>query len=186
MFEILHDHCKPTKGTKYSAGIDLCLAEDVSLCPGDTVMVGLGVKINMQGLASIVFNDDTRIEDWARYLGGPAAYQREHEFDKFLSSHYLKLSIRSSIAKQGYRIANSEGIIDLDYPGEIKMLLEKPITSDDLIENRDDTRCQIDSCTETIKKGVQIAQVTLIPHCNNLLGVESSKSRIGGFGSTNV
>jgi len=41
MFKILDDVCKPTKGSKYSAAIDLYAREDVVIGAGETVKVPL-------------------------------------------------------------------------------------------------------------------------------------------------
>ena len=46
MLKILDDVCKPTKGSKYSAAIDLYAREGVVIGAGETVKVPLGVCID--------------------------------------------------------------------------------------------------------------------------------------------
>ena len=43
MFKVLTEGCKPTRGTKYSACVDLYSSEDVAIGIGETKVVGLGV-----------------------------------------------------------------------------------------------------------------------------------------------
>ena len=47
MFKILDEACTPTRGTKYSAAIDLRSREDITIGAGETVLVPLGVKIDL-------------------------------------------------------------------------------------------------------------------------------------------
>lgn len=76
------------------------------------------------------------------------------------------LAIRSSIAlKRGLSLANGVGIIDADYPDEIKVMLH----------NHTDTAAVID-------KGERIAQLVAVPF-ERVYPVKS-KERKGGFGST--
>ena len=71
MLKILTRGCEPTKGSKYSAGIDLYASEDVIIGTGETKLVGLGVCIDLE------------------------------KYNKFLSSHYLELHPRSSLRAKG-------------------------------------------------------------------------------------
>ena len=54
MFKILDDVCKPTKGSKYSAAIDLYAREDVVIGTGETVKVPLGVCIDENYLLMMI------------------------------------------------------------------------------------------------------------------------------------
>jgi len=82
-------------------------------------------------------------------------------------NYFLGLYIRSSIAyKKGLMLANSVGIIDRDYPDEIKVMLYNPGV-----------------VPVTIEKGERIAQLIAQTYIN-IFPVKQSK-RCGGFGSTN-
>ena len=98
MFKVLTKGCEPTRGSKYSACVDLYASEDVVIGAGETKLVGLGVAIDYE-----------RIKDM--YL------------ESFFEKHYLQLMLRSSLAKKGLIIANGLGVIDLDYKDEIKIAI---------------------------------------------------------------
>ena len=122
--------------------------------------------------------------------------------DKFLKSHYLEVALRSSLGVKGLIIANGIGIIDLDYPDEIGLILQNPIQSIDKtidIDKKEDY-IEIDyygspnersdgikvkySSSFKIKKGDKVAQCTLKEHKGYLMGYESDVIRSSGFGST--
>ena len=90
----------PTRGSKYSAAVDLYANEDIIIAPGETKLVPLGVCIDERVLL---------------------------KSDRFLSSHYFQLMLRSSISKH-LIIANGIGIVDIDYvyPNEIMIRLHNP------------------------------------------------------------
>ena len=173
MFEVITDGCNPTRGSKYSSCVDLYSAEDVVIGAGETKVVGLGVKIDLENLLDDLYGVD---EDYINY----------HENrDFFMQSHCLELKCRSSLPlKKGLIIANGVGEIDLDYPDEIGIILHNPLRAFKLSE------C-VDIKTETflggdisIKKGDKIAQIKLVEHKSYLFGIESDEVRDGGFGST--
>jgi len=141
MFEILDEVCKPQRATKYSAYVDLFAREDVNIWAGETRIVPLGVKLKL---------------DLSKY-GEP-----------FLISNYLEIALRSSLAVKGLIIANGIGIVDLDYPDEIGLI----------VHNSLDT-------SYNIKKGDKVAQCTIKEHKSYSMGYESDVVRSGGFGSTN-
>ena len=85
---------------------------------------------------------------------------------KFLSSYYLDLKPRSGLRAKGI-IADS-GVIDLDYPKEIKIILNNFSCCNDFI----------------INKGDKIAQIMLKKHETDLMGFFSKEKRTSGFGST--
>jgi dUTPase len=59
MFKVFKDGKLPTKGSKYSAAVDLYAREDVVVGAGETVLVPLGVCIDLDSLigAHIYLND---------------------------------------------------------------------------------------------------------------------------------
>ena len=156
MFKVLDEVCQPTRATKYSAMVDLYAREDVIIGAGETKIVPLGVKIDKGSIKD-------SLEDW-EHIGG------------FMESHYLELHPRSSLRAKGLIIG--VGVIDLDYPDEIGLIVNNPIRA----------------CGEwghyeynhIINKGDKIAQCTLMEHKGYLLGIESDVKRSGGFGSTGM
>ena len=165
MLKILDKECTPKKGSKYSACVDLFAREDIVIGAGETVLVPLGVKIDLVKLIS---------RNRYATLNSTNVHTNKDD-ENFLASHQLNLHIRSSMsAKHGLIISNGTGIIDLDYDGEIMICLHKPIKNVKIIADLE---------TE-IKKGQPIAQISLIEHKSYLFGVDTEDKRTGGFGST--
>ena len=156
MFEVLDEVCQPTRATKYSAMVDLYAREDVTIGAGETKIVPLGIKIDKGAIK------DKCLEDWEHFGG-------------FMESHFLALHPRSSLRAKGLIIG--VGVIDLDYPDEIGLIVHNPIANDIKHNSNGDY---------TINKGDKIAQCTLKEHKGYLLGIESDAERSGGFGSTGV
>ena len=180
MFKTVNDGKMPTKGSKYSACVDLYANEDVVIGAGETKIVPLGVKIDLDLLkklfiSNLLSNDATVSID-----------QIDDKFYSFMRSHKLDLHIRSSLsAKKGLIIANGTGQIDLDYPDEIGIILYNPLKIELDCKLSDGTLCDlIDTNSYMIKKGDRIAQITLVEHKSYLFGIESDEERTGGFGST--
>jgi len=171
MFKVLDEVCVPERGTKYSAYVGLFSREDVTIGAGGTILVSLGVKIDLSELfcnarAGNLLDLSTtqgEIEDW----------------ENFLKSHYLELSISSSLAVKGLIAPNDICIIDLDYSNEIGLIVHNPIDSHIL---NDFIRGRINEYK--IKKGDRVAQCTLKEHKSYLMGYESDVVRDGGFGRT--
>ena len=166
MLKVLCDGCTPTKGSKYSAGIDLYASEDVVIMAGETAVVGLGVCIDLEnfltyGIARVNVNND-----------GSISNDNSDNAEEFMSSHYLELHPRSSLRAKG--LIAGVGVIDLDFAGdenEIKIIIHNPIM-------------QGVSNTFVINKGDKIAQILLKEHKGYLMGIESIEERVSGFGST--
>ena len=174
MLKILDEVCKPTKGSKYSAAIDLYAREDVVIGAGETVKVPLGVCIDIN-------------IDW--YMGNkinknPSYGQGAIDaFEDFIKSHYLQLEPRSSLRAKG--LIAGTGIIDLDYPDEIMIILHNPFNLVGFIVDIDEGIHLPNKfpCYE-IKKGDKIAQILLKNHKTYLMGIDTDDVRNGGFGST--
>jgi len=186
MFEVLDGVCTPTKGSKYSACVDLYARKDVTIGAGETVLVPLGIKIDLEYL-----KENLPMCKWARRRKVEEKDLKEilkQEVDSFMRRHQLNLHIRSSLsAKHGLIIANGTGIIDLDYPGEIMICLHKPINKgDDFDTNGYVIGFDDEDFGYKIEKGQKIAQISLVEHKSYLLGVESKEERTGGFGSTDA
>ena len=171
MFKVLDEVCEPTRGSKYSACVDVYAREDITIGAGETKLVGLGIKIDLEKL----------YKNWfcitERGIGNKTSWE------VFLKSHYLQLMIRSSSVVKGLMIGNGVGVIDLDFPDEIKMIIHNPLSDIDEIGIRFGVknRPRIE-----IKKGDKIAQITLLEHKSYLFGIDTDEERKGGFGSTGI
>lgn len=170
MLKVLDEVCKPTKGSKYSAAIDLYARDDIVVGAGETVKVPLGICID--------FDNDLGGFDLILYKNG-----EKGGFDKFIKSHYLQLEPRSSLRAKG--LIAGTGIIDLDYKDEIMIILHNPFNLVGFIVDIDEGIHLPNKfpCYE-IKKGDKIAQILLKEHKTYLMGVDTEDERIGGLGST--
>ena len=179
MFKVLTKGCEPTRGSKYSACVDLYASEDVVIGAGETKLVGLGVCININELTSRAVPYKNIPEEWYK-----------DEVEKFLKTHYIQLMLRSSLAKKGLIIANGVGVIDLVYKDEIKIAIHNPISDAHIDEESKEISRWVGQNKQDsfgdfkIKKGDRIAQITLLEHKSHLFGIESDEERNGGFGST--
>lgn len=125
----------PQHQTRLSAGADICSNETVTIGFQQTKLVSTGYRIP---------------EDWKK------KYQ----------DYCIMLYPRSSLAlKTGLLLANSVGIIDIDYPNEIKVMLFNPTPHN-----------------VTIIKGDRIAQLIMQPITRPW--PVKDLPRTGGFGST--
>lgn len=173
MFKILDEVCTPKRGTKYSAYVDLFSAEDCTIGAGETKIVKLGVKLDL----------DSLYRSWYFYT---EQNNISGSWEMYLKSHYLEVALRSSLGVKGLIIANGIGIIDLDYPDEIGLIVHNPVQIREFVQNGNNYTTVVDSDDSefVIKKGDKVAQSTLKEHKSYLLGYESDTIRISGFGST--
>lgn len=177
MFKVLDEVCKPTKGSKYSAAIDLYAREDIVIGAGETVKVPLGVCIDLENNAELL-----PMVKWG--LGKIKTDECKNHFirceiEKFSLNHYLQLEPRSSLRAKGLQAGT--GIIDLDYKDEIMIILHNPTTNERVYEYSQGNE---DFGSYKIYKGDKIAQIMLCEHKSYLFGIESDEERKGGFGST--
>ena len=192
MFKILDGVCTPKRGTKYSAYIDLFAREDITIGASETKIVKLGVKLDMDFFESM-FNPD-KLDFKTAKVGGLYSDDelriQKHQLHNFLKSHYLEVALRSSLGVKGLIIANGIGIIDLDYPDEIGLIVHNPI-KENFISN---LVCKMigrrsnhyNQNPFTVSKGDKVAQCTLKEHKGYLMGYESDVVRVSGFGSTGI
>ena len=179
MFKILNGYCTPKRGTKYSAYVDLFAREDVIIGAGETKVVKLGVKLDLDKLyrSWYFYTEQNNISD---------------SWDIYLRSHYLEVALRSSLGVKGLIISNGIGIIDLDYPDEIGLIVHNPFNIEYEEVRREGRLCGEVDIIETkrerfkIKKGDKVAQCTLKEHKGYLMGYETEILRAGGFGSTGI
>lgn len=175
MFEILDEVCTPKRGTKYSAYVDLFSREDYIIGAGETKVVKLGVKLDFDALIN-------KLYEYAPMGKHFHIWKKEH-LDFELKSHYLEVALRSSLGVKGLIIANGIGIIDLDYPDEIGLIVHNPINQTHFY---DDGKLLVNNMPShyLISKGDKVAQCTLKEHKGYLMGYETETERKGGFGST--
>ena len=182
MLKTINGGIQPTKATKYSAGIDLYANEDVGIGAGETVMVGLGVCIDLKYLLKNLEKEIGFEHKCGTILVGEAKEEYckkknelENKFETFCKTHYFELHPRSSLRAKG--LIAGVGIIDLDYKDEIKIIIHKPLTMFEVVNDVYDEDF-------IIKKGDKIAQILLKEHKGYLFDIESDEERKGGFGST--
>lgn len=90
---------------------------------------------------------------------------------EFPSDHVLLVFSRSGLAARGFLMANSVGVIDSDYRGEIKILLLNTTEEDFLISNGD-------RIAQGMLLKIEKTTFNLVPELSNTYRGE------GGFGST--
>ena len=175
MFKVIEGGFEPVRSTKYSAYVDLFSAEDVIIGAGETKVIKLGVKLDL----------DKLYRSWYFYT---EQNKISGSWDMYLRSHYLEVALRSSLAVKGLIIANGIGIIDLDYPDEIGLIVHNPLDGIDLIENYNYCNQSIPPKLRKfiINKGDKVAQCTIKEHKGFLMGYESDVVRVSGFGSTGI
>ncbi len=172
MFKVMEGGFEPVRSTKYSAYVDLFSAEDVNIGAGETKVIKLGVKLDL----------DKLYRSWYFYT---EQNKISGSWDMYLRSHYLEVALRSSLAVKGLIIANGTGKVDLDYPNEIGLIVHNPINLNficDYLANSDYKKYS----NFKIKKGDKVAQCTIAPHEGYLMGYETDAVRDGGFGSTGI
>lgn len=190
MLKVLPGGTPPTKATKHSAGVDLYANAGVTIGAGETKLVPLGVMIDLEKLQETF---DQPVSGTVMNFRG----KTEQDFVDFLNSHYIQLMLRSSLGKKGLILPNGVGIIDLDFPKEIMMIVHNPLRMVDYdAENNtmhqygavdDESKRRVNAkyaCDYVIKKGDKIGQVILLEHKTYLFGIESDVERTDGLGST--
>lgn len=97
------------RATKHSAAFDVCANESILIQPGETVLVGLGIKIDEEVQKGLV-----------KLIDGMPPF-----LIPVMETHYLELHPRSSLRLSG--LGGGSGIIDMDYEFEIKMVISNPV-----------------------------------------------------------
>jgi len=201
MFKSVNCGKLPTKGSKYSACVDLYANEDVVIGAGDTKVIGIGVAIDFNN--SNVYKNSDYMWTLKKYNNGSADKDvleavKKQAVNNFKKEHYLQLMLRSSLGKKGLILPNGVGVIDLDYEDEIKMIIHNPIIhiAKEVPFDKEDDYIEIDFmgvsdkdkyvCSDNykIKKGDRIGQIALLEHKSYLFGIDTEEVRDGGFGST--
>lgn len=164
MLKTLWNGKEPTKGSKYSAAIDLYAQDDFIMEVGETRIIPLGVCIDLENIetklkhlivGSQILRDNLPCDNRSQV----------EVMEDFINCHYLQLEPRSSIRAKG--IISCTGVIDMDYKDEIKIILHN-FSGEQFIINKHD----------------KIAQIMLCEHKTFLMGVDTEDERVGGLGST--
>ncbi|MGA1049586.1 MAG: hypothetical protein ACO3UU_16400, partial [Minisyncoccia bacterium] len=134
LLKVIENGKEPTRGSRFSAGIDLYSRVTVELRQLQTEVIPLGVMI-----------DNEYVYKVCKEMG-------ISRYD-FVSQFYILLEPRSSLRAKGV-IAGS-GIVDMDYNGEIKLIVHN--LNERLV----------------INEGDKIAQIILLEHQSDLLGVKT-------------
>ena len=95
MFKVLDEVCTPRRETKYSAYIDLFAREDVTIGAGETKIVPLGIKTDLDKLSKVLFDMSYF------YILHSHSKVLQKEFDMFLKSHYLEVVLNRSLPLMG-------------------------------------------------------------------------------------
>ncbi len=186
MFKVVKGGKTPTKGSEFSACVDLYSREDIILSPSETALIPLGISLDLSKLWELKrssFNTEKELDEWIL---------------KFKKTHYIQLMLRSSLSKK-LIIANGVGIIDIDYKDEIMIRVHNPMSAFFALEMMHEKAMTIVSpereiekssnqiiqdYSVSIKKGDKVAQIAILSHQTDLFGVVSTEKRVGGFGST--
>ncbi len=130
---------------------------EVSIYPGDRLLIPTGLIFKIEHLVTIeTYADISRIE-------------------LPIKQYSIRLHPRSGLSlKKGLVLANSEGIVDVDYQEEVFVLLTN-----------------ISKMHQTIRRGDRIAQAEVVSNepCSFTVVTqrpEKHSERSGGFGSTGV
>ena len=174
MFKTVNGGKIPTRGSRFSACVDLYANEDVCIGAGETKLVGLGVCLDIEQIKELIFPVIAPYENREIHIK-----ENKTRLDNFMRSHYLQLELRSSLRAKG--IIAGTGVIDIDFADELKIILHNMLDSSIKVcrDGFDDWG------TYYIEKGDRIAQIMLKEHLSHLFGIETEKERDGGFGSTN-
>jgi dUTPase len=176
MFKTIKGGKLPTRGTKHSACVDLYANADVTIGAGETVLIPLGVCIDLGMLRSSYFGDSGVVFDTHQVT-------MDTLWENFKNSHYLQLMLHNKLSEKKL-IANTK-MVNLDYKDEIMMRAHKPFNNkfDEEMNENCTGAIKVNQKTE-IKKGDRVAQITLLEHKSYLFGIESDEERTSGFGST--
>lgn len=110
MFKSINGGKLPERATLHSAGFDVFANENIIVDAGETILVNLGICIDLE---SSFFD---------KFIGEIGSLFKAD----FLQKYYLELHPRSSFRMKG--IGGGVGIIDIDYRDEIKMIVTNPLS----------------------------------------------------------
>lgn len=136
---VWEEGCRPEYKTELSAGADVVTKEEIVCQPHKIALISTGVSIDCNSI-----------------------YDCYQDLE-------IQLRLRSSLGKKGLIIPNGVGTIDLDYPGEIKLMIYNS-TEEKIL----------------LKQFQRVAQLVLCPIALFTNIPISEEERGGGFGSTDI
>lgn len=165
----------PSYSTPGSAAMDLLCTEDITIYPQERVIIPTGLAI---WIGSGKLNNCSRgIKTW-------------YDYETQLAGLIMP---RSGLGTKGLVLANTIGLIDSDYQGELKISAWNSLQGSKIEEGKcDGYTTYTDSHPQNIiklKAGDRIAQLMIIPYIKaqwEIVNEFSSKTdrSDGGFGST--
>ena len=177
------DAILPKRQTRFSAGFDVFANEDVVICAGETKLIGLGIAIDKNLLEKLIPKKVYPLPSIEADIYWSSVCHN------FFESHYLELHIRSSLRAKGLTSLGT-GVIDIDYPDEIKMVVHNPVTLEGYSIDDGYRLCVPTSCDYSYKinKGDKIGQLILLSHAGYLMPSDYTldNERVGGFDSSGV
>lgn len=108
-------------------------------------------------------------------LGSKITYSTGIALGDIPEGYFVAIYPRSSVHETNLRLANSVGIIDPDYEGEIKVVFDCPLSAA-MVISKGNARCY--------KVGDKIAQAVLLPYLTADVTAPTEDRGDGGFGST--
>jgi len=166
MFKIVNNGILPTMN---SFGLfELYANGDFTIMAGESMSIPLGIKIDEKYIQENIENlQDEKHKLIEIYSGGDCV-------DFFKKSHYIQITIGNYLYEKGLSY-NGNGIVGLDYKGEIEIKIGNPITEVyTSVGIEAFTWNEIDEITFNddivIKHGDLVAELALIEHKSYLLG----------------
>lgn len=163
------DYQLPHYATQGSAAIDLVCTEDITIYPGETKMIPTGLAIWIGSGVDELRGSSTEGEPTGTDLGVAGL-----------------ILPRSGLGTKGLVLANTVGLIDEDYQGEL--MVSAWNRNNDIIGNRT-TNLQFNQVPIELKAGDRFAQLTFIPVIRAKFDIVEEFSNnthrgASGFGST--
>lgn len=158
------------RGSKYSAGYDICSTENVVIAPGRLVQVATGLIINIPRDFVFILKTKSRHTVNLGMMNMPDGSMAPYsEIKKMYSAEKILEMMEKNKVFSDHTITVEGGVIDADY--------DKPIFVS--LMNHSKTE------PFTVKVGDQIAQGIIMKHYTFDNDNYSEETRTGGFGSTN-
>jgi dUTP pyrophosphatase len=143
---------------------------DDAVIPTKANFSDVGYDLSIIGLHSVLSKKTEPLRASTSYTPITTLYKTGIKLEIPLG-YYVEIVPRSSISKSGYMLANSIGIIDCSYKGELLVALAK------INEDADDIKFPFRCCQLIMRKQIY-------PELIAVQEVEATKRLEGGFGSS--
>jgi dUTP pyrophosphatase len=158
------------RGSKYSAGYDICSSENVVIAPGRLVQVPTGLIINIpKGFVFVLKTKSRHTVNSGMMNMADGGYIPYSEIKKNYPPQKILEMMGTNRVLSDHVITVEGGVIDADYNEPIFVSVMNHSKTQDFV----------------IKAGDQIAQGILLQHFTFDNDNHSKNERKGGFGSTN-